>query len=83
MRRSPRRSLSDVVYMWCMARTNIDIDDDLCQRVMDRFHLRTKREAVNLALSRLAGEPLGVDEARSLRGSGWDGDLDEMRASRA
>ena len=71
-----------MVYHVCMARTNIDIDDELCQRVMDRFHLATKREAVNLALRRLAGEPLGLDEARSLRGSGWDGDLDEMRASR-
>ena len=75
--------VSTMVYRVCMARTNIDIDDELCQRVMDRFHLTTKRDAVNLALSRLAGEPLGLDEARSLRGSGWDGDLDEMRASRA
>lgn len=72
-----------VVYYRCMSRTNIDIDDELCQQVMERFHLATKREAVNLALRRLVGEPLGVDEARSLRGSGWDGDLDEMRASRA
>ena len=66
-----------------MTRTNIDIDDELCQRVMDRFHLTTKRDAVNLALSRLAGEPLGLIDARSLRGSGWDGDLEEMRSSRA
>jgi Arc/MetJ family transcription regulator len=65
-----------------MSRTNIDIDDDLCQRVMNRYHLTTKRDAVNLALRSLAGEPLGVDEARALRGSGWDGDLEEMRASR-
>ena len=65
-----------------MSRTNIDIDDELCQRVMDRYHLTTKRDAVNLALRSLAGEPLGVDEARALRGSGWDGDLEEMRASR-
>jgi Arc/MetJ family transcription regulator len=72
-----------MVYHGCMARTNIDIDDELCQRVMDRFHLTTKRDAVNLALSRLAGEPLELDEARSLRGSGWDGDLDEMRVTRA
>ena len=61
-----------------MARTNIDIDDELCRKVMDRFHLSTKREAVNLALRHLAGEPLDLAEARSLRGSGWDGDLDEM-----
>ena len=66
-----------------MARTNIDIDEELCQRVMARYHLRTKREAVNLALRQAAGEPLGLEEARSMRGSGWDGDVDEMRESRA
>jgi Arc/MetJ family transcription regulator len=65
-----------------MARTNIDIDDELCRQVMQRFHLTSKREAVNLALRRLAGEPLGLDEARALRGSGWDADLDELRSSR-
>lgn len=65
-----------------MSRTNIDIDDELCQQVMDRYHLATKREAVNMALRHLAGEPLGLDDARSLRGSGWDGDLDELRTSR-
>jgi Arc/MetJ family transcription regulator len=66
-----------------MARTNIDIDEELCQRVMERYHLSTKREAVNLALRQVAGEPLGLDEDRSMRGTGWDGDLDEMRMSRA
>ncbi len=65
-----------------MARTNIDIDDGLCRRVMDRYHLSTKREAVDMALRHLAGEPLDLDEARALRGSGWDGDLDEMRSAR-
>jgi len=43
----------------------------------------SRRDAVNFALRTLAGEPLGIDEARRLRGSGWDGDLDEMRSSRA
>jgi Arc/MetJ family transcription regulator len=65
-----------------MSRTNIDIDDELCRRVMERYNLDTKREAVNLALRHAAGEPLGLDEARSMRGSGWDGNLDEMRTSR-
>ncbi|MCB9390691.1 MAG: type II toxin-antitoxin system VapB family antitoxin [Acidimicrobiia bacterium] len=50
---------------------------------MRRFHVTTKREAVNLALRYAAFEPLGLKQARSLRGSGWDGDLDEMRGSRA
>jgi Arc/MetJ family transcription regulator len=49
---------------------------------MERYHLATKREAVNFALRTVAGEPLGLDAARRLRGSGWDGDLDEMRGAR-
>lgn len=62
-----------------MARTNIDIDEEACRAVMDRYQLATKRDAVNLALRTLAAEPLTVEEARSLRGSGWVGDLGEMR----
>lgn len=65
-----------------MSRTNIDIDDDACNIVMKRYHLGTKREAVNFALRTLAAEPLALDAARRLRGSGWDGDLDELRATR-
>ena len=72
-----------MVYRWCMARTNIDIDDDACRAVMERYHLDSKRDAVNLALRRLASEPLDLADARRLRGSGWDGDLDAMRATRA
>ncbi len=66
-----------------MSRTNIDLDDDACRAVMERYRLSTKREAVNFALRTLAAEPLGLDAARRLRGTGWDGDLDEMRAPRA
>jgi Arc/MetJ family transcription regulator len=65
-----------------MVRTTIDIDDDACRMVMRRYGLTTKREAVNLALRTLAVEPLDIDAARNLRGSGWDGDLVEMRNSR-
>ena len=65
-----------------MSRTNIDIDDAACRAVMERYHLDTKRDAVNLALRRLAAEPLDLAEARSLRGSGWDTDLDELRSGR-
>lgn len=70
------------VYSWCMARTNIDIDDDACGAVMRRYHLTTKRDAVNFALRAVAAEALSLDEARALRGSGWEGDLDQMRADR-
>jgi len=72
-----------VVYYRCMARTNVDLDDDACRAVMDRYHLSTKRDAVNFALRTVAGEPLDVDAARALRGSGWDGDLDQLRSTRA
>jgi Arc/MetJ family transcription regulator len=65
-----------------MSRTNIDLDDEACRTVMDRYRLSSKRDAVNLALRMLAGEALDLDQARALRGSGWDGDLDDMRASR-
>ena len=67
----------------CMSRTNIDLDADACQAVMDRYRLATKRDAVNFALRTVAAEPLSLDEARRLRGSGWNGDLDEMRTNRA
>ncbi len=61
-----------------MARTNIDIDDQLVNTVMRNYGLRTKREAVDLALRRLV-RAATKDEVVALRGSGWDGDLDEMR----
>jgi Arc/MetJ family transcription regulator len=65
-----------------MSRTNIDIDDHACRAVMERYRFTTKRDAVNFALRTLAAEPLSVDDARHLRGSGWEGDLDELRATR-
>jgi len=76
-------SIEAIVYYWCMSRTNIDIDEDACGAVMERYQLPTKRAAVNFALRTLAAEPLGVDAARRLRGSGWEGDLDEMRVGRS
>lgn len=69
------------VYLRCMARTNIDIDEDAVRKVMDRYHLRTKRDAVNFALRSVAAEPLGLERARGMRGSGWEGDLDDMRGT--
>lgn len=65
-----------------MSRTNIDLDDEACQTVMDRYHLASKRDAVNYALRLVASEALDLDDARALRGSGWNGDLDEVRTGR-
>ena len=72
-----------MVYYRCMSRTNVDIDDEACAEVMRRYLLKTKREAINLALRALAAEPFSADEARRLRGSGWEGDLSELRTSRS
>ena len=65
-----------------MARTNIDIDDTLIARVMRRYRVNTKREAVELALRRAVGDPLSREELLELRGIGWEGDLDTLRADR-
>jgi Arc/MetJ family transcription regulator len=65
-----------------VSRTNIDIDDELVSTVMRRYGLTSKRAAVDLALRRLAGEPLSREEALTLEGSGWDAQLDEIRRSR-
>ena len=70
------------MYDWCMSRTNIDLDDALVEKVMRRFGVTTKKEAVDLALRRLVGEPLTPDFLRDLEGIGWEGDLDTMRADR-
>lgn len=66
-----------------MGRTNIDIDDELVARTMERYGITTKREAVNFALRRLVGEHKTREqireEVRAMEGMGWGGDLDEMR----
>lgn len=67
------------VYYRSMTRTNIDIDDELIERVMQIYRLPSKREAVDLALRKLAGEPMSREEMLEMEGVGWGGDLDEIR----
>ena len=62
-----------------VSRTNIEIDDRLVEMAMQRYDLKTKREAVQLALERLVGGVMTREEALAMRGFGWDGDLDEIR----
>jgi Arc/MetJ family transcription regulator len=71
------------VYAWCISRTNIDIDDTLIAGVMRQYGLRTKKDAVNFALRKLYVEPMTIEQALAMRGTGWDGDLDAMRDSEA
>jgi Arc/MetJ family transcription regulator len=63
-----------------MSRTNIEIDDRLLERAMRIHGLKTKRDAVDYALRRLVGTPLTREEMLAMRGTGWEGDLDEMRS---
>lgn len=50
-------------------RTNIEIESDYLQTIMDRYGVHTKTEAVDLALRNLAGQPMTRDEALAMRGS--------------
>jgi Arc/MetJ family transcription regulator len=62
-----------------MARTNIDLDDQLIAEVIRRFGVSTKKEAVDLALRRLVGAPLTSEFLLGLEGVGWEGDLESLR----
>ena len=50
-------------------RTNIEIDDHYVEVIMDRFGVRTKTDAVDLALRHLAGQPMTREEALAMRGA--------------
>ena len=56
-------------------RTNIEIEDSYLQTVMLRYGLRTKTEAVDLALRLLAGQPMSRDEALAMRGAHAIGEI--------
>jgi Arc/MetJ family transcription regulator len=50
-------------------RTNIEIEDVYVRAIMDRYGVRTKTEAVALALRHLAGQPMTREEALAMRGA--------------
>ncbi len=64
-----------------MVRTNVVIDEGLLRRVMDLYQLKTKREAIHFALRHMANVEERKKKTQALRGTGWEGDLDEMRRS--
>ncbi len=63
-----------------MLRTNIEIDEELVTAVMRRYDLKTKKDAVDLALRRTVGTPLTREFLDEVHGMGWGGDLAEMRS---
>jgi Arc/MetJ family transcription regulator len=62
-----------------MARTNIDLDEEMINEVMQRFALPTKKSAVDFALKRLLDTTDQLAAIEGIWGMGWDGDLDELR----
>jgi Arc/MetJ family transcription regulator len=50
-------------------RTNIEIEDAYIHAIMKRYGVRTKTEAVDLALRHLAGQPMTREEALGMRGA--------------
>jgi Arc/MetJ family transcription regulator len=70
------------VYSGGVSRTNIDIDDELVEKAMRMYRLESKRAAIDLALRRLVGDAMSLEEVLAMEGTGWDGDLDEMRRDR-
>jgi Arc/MetJ family transcription regulator len=63
-------------------RTNIEIEDSYVRIIMDRYHLRTKTEAVDLALRHLAGQPMTREEALAMRGAHAIAELPEDSSPR-
>ena len=61
-------------------RTNIDVNEELLNKVLELSKLKTKKEAVDQALQNYL-RILSQKELLKLRGKvKWEGDLDEMRS---
>lgn len=50
-------------------RTNIELEDRYIEAIKARYGVRTKTEAVDLALRNLAGQPMTREEALAMRGA--------------
>ena len=50
-------------------RTNIELEDRYIETIKARYGVRTKTEAVDLALRNLAGQPMTREEALAMRGA--------------
>jgi len=59
-----------------VSRTNIEIDDRLIGRVMERYGFRTKRETVDAALRQMMDgvRPMTTEEMLAMEGTGWGED---------
>lgn len=56
-------------------RTNIEMDEAPLRIVMERYGLKTKTAAIDLALRHLAGQPMTPDEALATEGAWAIGEI--------
>jgi Arc/MetJ family transcription regulator len=63
-------------------RTNIEINDELLSQAMTVTGLSTKRATVEEGLRLLVRIRQQAEALATLKGLGWEGDLDEMRQGR-
>ena len=61
-------------------RVEVDVKEDLLEAVRERYHLTSRRAAIEFALRRAAVRPMSKEEALGMEGAGWDGDLEAMRS---
>jgi len=67
-----------------MARTNIEIDDELIEKAMRLTGAHTKREVVDIALRRLVQKGNLYRALRRLQGKlEWEGDIAAGRSARS
>ncbi|EKB47425.1 type II toxin-antitoxin system VapB family antitoxin [Cecembia lonarensis] len=60
-------------------RTNIEIDQKLIDEILEKTNIKTKKEAVNLALKEFL-RLIKLRELSEMAGKiDWSGDLDNMR----
>jgi Arc/MetJ family transcription regulator len=50
-------------------RTSIRLEDEYIRTIMQRYHVETRTEAVELALRHLAGQSMTREEALAMRGA--------------
>jgi len=58
----------------------MDLKAELLEAVRLRYRQPNWRAAVEYALRRAAVSPMSRDEALAMRGSGWEGDLADLRS---
>jgi Arc/MetJ family transcription regulator len=61
-------------------RVEVDVKEELLEAVRERYHLSSRRAAIEFALRRVAVRPMSKEEALGMEGVGWDGNLEAMRS---